>query len=243
MGCFIKYILIVSILYVIGQLCRITCNINYYYKNMILSHIHSRPFSVRFYKSGFDIHVGNYTNIVCIFLINYVWLNHKKISTVQYLTIGKFCSLNVLNIIANGSYMHSYKERVTTFSKLKIQNLHVPTHETESKILQKSETTIGNDVWIGQGVTLLHGITIYDGAIVATNSYVVKDVDPYSIVGGNPAKHIRYRYNPETIERLLKLKWWDHPDAEQSVLDVYEINGIDAQLEYLEQKNMSWKTS
>lgn len=72
-----------------------------------------------------------------------------------------------------------------------------------------AKVTIGNDVWIGGEVTVLRGVTICDGAIVAAGSVVTKDVPPYAIVGGVPAKIIRYRFDPEMINRLLKLQWWD----------------------------------
>ena len=71
---------------------------------------------------------------------------------------------------------------------------------------------IGNDVWIGSGVTILRGVTIGDGAIVGAGAVVAKNIPPYAIVGGVPAKIIRYRFNQETISKLLKLQWWDyHP--------------------------------
>ena len=73
----------------------------------------------------------------------------------------------------------------------------------------KGDTVIGNDVWIGHNATLMPGIKIGDGAIIATNSTVVKDVEPYSVVGGNPAREIKKRFPKETIDKLLKLKWWD----------------------------------
>lgn len=69
--------------------------------------------------------------------------------------------------------------------------------------------SIGNDVWIGGGVTILDGVTIGDGAVVAANSFVNKDVAPYSIVAGTPAKEIRKRFTEEQIETLLKIKWWE----------------------------------
>lgn len=70
------------------------------------------------------------------------------------------------------------------------------------------ETTIGNDVWIGSGVRLKSGVIIGDGAIIGAGSVVTKDVAPYSIVGGVPARLIRPRFTQETIERLLSLSWW-----------------------------------
>ena len=69
--------------------------------------------------------------------------------------------------------------------------------------------TIGNDVWIGQGVSIKSGVTIGDGAVVAAGAVVTKDVAPYAVVGGVPAKLIRYRFSEEQIEQLLKIKWWD----------------------------------
>ena len=70
---------------------------------------------------------------------------------------------------------------------------------------------IGNDVWIGEDVKIIGGVTIGDGAIVATGATVTKDVPPYAIVGGVPAKVIRYRFDMPTIDFLLKDKWWDKP--------------------------------
>jgi len=75
----------------------------------------------------------------------------------------------------------------------------------------KGNTIIGNDVWLGHNSTIMPGVQIGDGAIVATNATVVKNVDPYSIVGGNPAKEIRKRFSQDKIDFLLKLKWWDWP--------------------------------
>jgi virginiamycin A acetyltransferase len=73
----------------------------------------------------------------------------------------------------------------------------------------KGDTVVGNDVWIGYGSTIMPGVTIGDGAIVASCSVVTKDVPPYAIVGGNPATLIRYRFDDATIARLLELCWWD----------------------------------
>lgn len=78
------------------------------------------------------------------------------------------------------------------------QNLH-----------RKCSVLIQNDVWIGHGATIMGGVTIHNGAVVAANSVVTKDVPPYAIVGGNPAKIIRYRYSPEEIQAMLTIAWWD----------------------------------
>lgn len=70
------------------------------------------------------------------------------------------------------------------------------------------DVNIGNDVWIGENVTIMSGVTIGDGAVIANNSHVVKDVEPYSMVGGNPAKMIKKRFSDEQIKKLLEIKWW-----------------------------------
>ncbi|WP_459546842.1 CatB-related O-acetyltransferase [Nocardia sp. X0981] len=73
------------------------------------------------------------------------------------------------------------------------------------------DTVIGNDVWIGRSATIMPGVTIGDGAVVAAHAVVTKDVEPYAIVGGNPARHIRTRFTAEEVELLLRARWWDWP--------------------------------
>jgi acetyltransferase-like isoleucine patch superfamily enzyme len=93
-------------------------------------------------------------------------------------------------------------------------------------------TTIGNDVWTGLNVIILGGITIGDGAIIAAGSVVTKDVLPYAIVGGSPAKIIRFRFSEDVIERLLGITWWNFPVSRLSGLP---FNEIDRCLDILEQ--------
>jgi acetyltransferase-like isoleucine patch superfamily enzyme len=108
--------------------------------------------------------------------------------------IGKFCSIaDNVKIFLGGNHK---VEWITTFPFDKSTNTH-------------GDIIIGNDVWISHGVTIMSGVKIGDGAIVAANSHVVKDVEPYTIVGGNPAKYIRHRFEDKIIEALLELKWWD----------------------------------
>lgn len=77
----------------------------------------------------------------------------------------------------------------------------------------KGDVIIGNDVWIAENVTIMSGVTIGDGSVIACNSHVVKDVEPYSLVGGNPAKFIKYRFTQDQIEKLLQIKWWNWDDG------------------------------
>ena len=89
---------------------------------------------------------------------------------------------------------------------------------------QKGDTVIGNDVWIGYRATIMPGVTIGDGAIVAAFSVVVKDVPAYAIVGGNPAGVIRMRFSDEEVDRLLSLKWWDW-DIEKITRNIQHLTG------------------
>lgn len=77
---------------------------------------------------------------------------------------------------------------------------------------EKYAVKIGNDVWIGSDVKLLEGVTIHDGAVIACGAVVTKDVEPYEIVGGVPAKHLKYRFTEEQRKALIKTKWWDRND-------------------------------
>ena len=76
----------------------------------------------------------------------------------------------------------------------------------------KGDIVIGNDVWIGYEAVILAGVTIGDGAVIGARAVVTKDIPPYTIVGGVPAKPIRKRFSQETIDLLLKIKWWNWPE-------------------------------
>lgn len=79
----------------------------------------------------------------------------------------------------------------------------------ENELPFKGDTVVGNDVWLGYEAVIMPGVTIGDGAIIAAKSIVVKDIPPYSIVGGNPAKIIKQRFDGETIAALLEIAWWN----------------------------------
>lgn len=91
----------------------------------------------------------------------------------------------------------------TYVSKDKFNDFHYIDKDCKFTVL------IGNDVWIGSGVKIMEGVMIGDGAVVAAGAIVTKDVPPYAIVGGVPAKVIKYRFDEETIKKLLELRWWD----------------------------------
>ena len=101
----------------------------------------------------------------------------------------------------------------------------------------KGDTVVGNDVWIGQNVTILPGVHIGDGAIIGANSVVGSDIPSYTIAVGNPCRVIKKRFDDETIEKLLKLKWWDYPIGiiEENIEKLFD-NDIDALIEALSKK-------
>jgi virginiamycin A acetyltransferase len=75
------------------------------------------------------------------------------------------------------------------------------------------DVIIGNDIWIGKNVTIMPGVTIGDGSTIAPDSYIVKDVEPYSFMKGNPARIIDYKFSKEQIQKLLEIQWWNWSDA------------------------------
>jgi acetyltransferase-like isoleucine patch superfamily enzyme len=126
------------------------------------------------------------------------------------LRFGAFCSvaLGVKAYLSDGVGHRANWMSVYPFGSIHQDTFACPMDTPATK----GDITVGNDVWIGGGVTLMHGITVGDGVVIANNSHVVKDVPPYAIVGGNPAKEIRYRFSEEIIAALLDLKWWDFQD-------------------------------
>jgi virginiamycin A acetyltransferase len=140
------------------------------------------------------------------------------------LIIGKFCMIaSGVQFIMNGA--NHLTDAVSTYPFAIFGNGWE--HAMEGKTYpQKGNIVIGNDVWIGYNATIMAGVTIGDGAIIAANSTVVKDIPPYTIVGGNPAAVIKKRFSEETIAKLLELKWWNW-DTEKITRNVQFLTGND----------------
>lgn len=163
--------------------------------------------------------------------------------TVHSLTkIGRFCSVAPGVEIGPGNHpttflsTHPFQYGASgfdfwpAFKGFKHRGLNVPTS------VAKAAPIIGNDVWIGAQAFIPRGVTIGDGAVIAAGSVVTKDVQPYEIVGGAPAKHIRFRFDKETISTLLELKWWDYEPAS---LEGVPFDDIHAAIEEIQRRKLS----
>ena len=123
------------------------------------------------------------------------------------LVIGKFCQIATgVEFVMNGA--NHQMNAVSTFPFYTLEGWEMDPPSPENLPL-KGDTVIGNDVWIGQNAVILPGVHIGDGAIIGANCVVGKDVEPYTVVIGNPAKVLRKRFDDELIDLLLAFKWWD----------------------------------
>lgn len=120
------------------------------------------------------------------------------------LVVGKFCMISCNVIVLMGGEHDT--DRVTAFP-LKKRLTGVQGDNIDSD--NKGPVIIGNDVWVGAGAIILSGVKIGSGAIIGAGAVVVKDVPPYAIAAGNPARVVKYRFSQDQIEKLLKIRWWD----------------------------------
>ena len=130
---------------------------------------------------------------------SYTYINSGYIYNCK---IGKYCSIGHNVSIGPGEH---WTNRLSTFP---INNLVFRKHDSsEFKVVEPA--VIGNDVWVGNNAVILQGVSVGDGAIVAAGAIVTKDVPPYAVVGGIPAKILKYRFDKDTINALLRLEWWN----------------------------------
>lgn len=127
-------------------------------------------------------------------------------SAMAQLTIGRFCSIGQAVVVVLGNHR---TDTVTTYPFKSLRRYWSTAASSLNDHTSKGDVVIGSDVWIGHGVTILSGVRVGDGAVLAAQSVVTKDVPPYAIVAGNPAKVVRKRFDEATVEKLLALRWWD----------------------------------
>ena len=136
----------------------------------------------------------------------------KKRKDVDKLIIGKYCSIGSGAVFMMAGNQGHRMDWVSTFPFYFQANIFKSSKNAYEKV---GDTVIGDDVWIGAEAMIMAGIRIGSGAVVAARAVVTKDVPPYAVIGGNPAQVIKYRFDEETIAKLLMLKWWDW--AEEAV--------------------------
>ena len=157
-----------------------------------------------------NIIVGDFTYIADSEFESHVTHHYDFIG--DKLIIGKFCQIAAgVEFVMNGANHQMNAVSTFPFYTLEGWKMNPP---AASDMPFKGDTVIGNDVWIGQNATILPGVHIGDGAIIGANSVVGSNVEPYSIVVGNPAEVTRYRFDKDLTELLLKFKWWDKPVEE-----------------------------
>ena len=127
--------------------------------------------------------------------------NQNPASGPNKLYIGRYCGIGErTRFLINRE--HHYKRVSQFFIKRKYSKF-------EDETVNKGDIYVGNDVWFGMDSHIMSGVTIGDGAVIGAGAVVTKDVPPYAIVGGNPARVLKYRFSPDIIEKLLKIQWWN----------------------------------
>jgi acetyltransferase-like isoleucine patch superfamily enzyme len=147
--------------------------------------------------------------------------------------IGSYCSIaEDVQFLVGGNH---HPEWVSTFPFRAIFGL--PGEFEDGQPASRGPVTIGNDVWIGLGALVLSGVTVGDGAVIAAGALVTKDVRPYAIVGGNPAREIRRRFSDEQVDALLAARWWDWPEEELvSIVEILNSENVDELIAYAERR-------
>jgi len=167
--------------------------------------------SIRSSEIHGKVNVNERCNIYCTILSGEIsigkntslWGPNIQVLTHKHpISIGNFCS--IARDVTIQEYFHDHSRLTTYFI-----GRNVLGKDIKKEVTSKGPIHIGSDVWIGTGSQIMSGVTVGDGAVVGANSVVTKDIPPFAVVGGVPAKIISYRFSEEIIEKLLELKWWE----------------------------------
>jgi len=124
------------------------------------------------------------------------------------LTIGSYCSIaDNVHVFLGGNH------RMDWISTFPFGREVMQAMGAEATSVTNGDIVIGSDVWIGSHVSIMSGVTVGSGAVLAAYAHVVRDVEPYSVVGGNPARHLRHRFTPDVVGRLVNIAWWEWPST------------------------------
>ena len=148
---------------------------------------------------------------------------------VTHADIGKYCSVAGDSIIGMGTHTMDYLSTSPIFTEAKNGTTHCWVNKSKNNPYNR--VAIGNDVWIGTRVMIMGGVSVGDGAVIGAGSIVTKDVSPFTIVAGVPAKVIRNRFPDEVIVRLNEIHWWNLPENKlRDNIVFFQQNNIDVQL-------------
>lgn len=154
---------------------------------------------------------------------------------VDRLIIGAFCAIGSGAVFMMAGNQGHRTDWVSTFPFFYVDDDAFT--DAGDGFVRAGDTVIGNDVWIGSEAMIMPGVTIGDGAVIASRAVVTKNVAPYEIVGSNPAKHIRFRFTPEQIETLLEMQWWHWPDVQlKGAMKLLTSGDIDGLYHYWQSK-------
>jgi acetyltransferase-like isoleucine patch superfamily enzyme len=160
--------------------------------------------------------------------------------------VGRYCSFGQDIITGAGNHPTDWMSTSTFFYRKNMWADSPMVNEfyeaqTTPYIASKKRVTIGNDVWIGSRALIFAGVSVGHGAVIAAGAVVTSDVAPYAIVGGVPAKVIRYRFNDQTIERLLQSKWWEvHPSLLKG-MDFSDLPLMLNEIENIKKDDNNWR--
>ena len=150
--------------------------------------------------------------------INWDTVLYPNVKMGAFCSVGRNCEIGLASHPLDRVTTHRVTSSLSEFKNF-------PGYEKIKRkgFLSHPDTHIGNDVWIGANALIPAGITIGDGAVIAAGSVVTKDVEPYAIMGGVPARLIRHRFDPETRVKLQASKWWEQPIATYETVDLSDI--------------------
>lgn len=173
-----------------------------------------------------DVTTGKHTNVVPPFFLHHVVLDDysyiARNSSATNVKIGKFCSIGPNFCCGLGLHpTHGISTAPMFYSKAKQNGVSLV---REVVYEEQKQTIIGNDVFIGANVTIVDGVKISDGAVIGAGAVVVRDIPPYAVAVGVPAKVIKYRFDEQTIKRLLEIQWWNWSEADMQKVADKEFN-------------------